>query len=257
MSEFISTTTTQQTLIITLDRPKVLNALNQAMLQELADIVSKADTDRSIRGMIITGAGDKAFAAGADIGELATLDEENGVNASKFGQEVLEKIEQASKPIVAAVNGFALGGGCELAMACHMRVASENAKFGQPEVKLGIIAGYGGTQRLVRHIGQAKATELLITGNMIDAQEALYLGLVNYVTTQIELIDHCMQLLSKAYQQSPLAVSLTLDAIRATFTHPDGYLKERQLFGQAIASADGKEGTAAFIEKRKPNFTGK
>ncbi len=257
MGELISTHTKKHTLILTLNRPKVMNALNQDLLKELADKIEKADENSAIRGIIITGAGDKAFAAGADIGELAGLGVDEGSNASQLGQSVFEKIEYASKPVVAAVNGFALGGGCELAMACHMRIASENAKFGQPEVKLGLIAGYGGTQRLVRHIGQAKATELLLTGAMIDAQEALAFRLVNYVTTQVELIDLSMQLLSKIYQQSPLAISHTLDAIRATFTNPEGFARESKLFGEAIASDDGKEGTAAFIEKRKPQFTGK
>jgi len=257
MPDHIRISTHNQTLHITLNRPKVLNALNRVLLEELATAIEQAEADQMVKGIIITGEGDKAFAAGADISEMTQLDQSQAVALSKNGQAVFDKIENATKPVIAAVNGYALGGGCELAMACHMRIAAENAKFGQPEVSLGLIAGYGGTQRLVRHIGQAKATELLITGESIDAQEALALRLVNYVTTQVELIDHCQLLLEKSYRHSPLAVALTLRAIRNGITHPDGFNQESILFGESLVSEDAREGTAAFLEKRRPNFTGK
>ena len=257
MYETILTDNKNHTLVIMLNRPEVLNALQRKMLVELNDAIEKMKDDDDIRGAVIIGAGDKAFAAGADISEFGTPTQEEGESVSKFGQKVFSAIENSPKPIIAAVNGFALGGGCELAMACHMRIASENAKFGQPEVKLGLIAGYGGTQRLAQHIGKGKATELLITGNMISADEALQLGLVNYVVPRGKLADKCLEILRKSYEQSPLAVKLTLDAINAGFDGRNGYEVEAKLFGQSISSEDGQEGTRAFIEKRKPNFTGK
>ena len=176
---------------------------------------------------------------------------------SERGQGIFARIENSPKPIIAAVNGFALGGGCELAMACHMRVASPNARFGQPEVKLGLIAGYGGTQRLTRLVGPAKAIELLITADMIDAEHALRVGLVNYVVEADQLIEKAKEILQKSYKQSALAVALSLDAVRAGWDQRDGYAVERSHFGTAIASADGQEGAKAFLEKRKPHFTDK
>ncbi|MEM7657958.1 MAG: enoyl-CoA hydratase-related protein [Bacteroidota bacterium] len=252
-----------QTCIITLNRPKVLNALKKELLEELSQAIDAMIEDEDVKGAIITGAGNKAFAAGADISELAELTAEEAFEVSRFGQEVFFKIENSAKPIIAAVNGYALGGGCELAMACHMRIASENANFGQPEVKLGLLAGYGGTQRLAQLIGRGKATELLITGDSISAEEAFRLGLVNHLTTLGELMEKCLAILNKACRQSPLAIRYTLDAINAGYQNRNGYVTrngyeaESQNFGSAITSADGREGTQAFLEKRKPNFKGK
>ncbi len=258
MYQYLITEPKNHTLVIILNRPKVLNALKRDMIEELKDAITKFIAVPDLRGAVIIGSGDKAFAAGADISEFKDLESVEAAAASgKLGQDVFQLIEDAPKPIIAAVNGFALGGGCELSMACHMRIASENAKFGQPEVKLGLIAGYGGTQRLTQHIGRAKATELLLTADMINAEEALRLGLVNYVVPLSKLTEKCLEVLRKIYDQSPLAVALTLDAIGAGVKGEDGYLRERNNFGKALISEDGKEGTTAFLEKRKPNFTGK
>ena len=250
------------TFIIRLNRPEVLNALCHELLVELKDAIEKATDDDDVKGVLITGAGDKAFAAGADIAEMKDLEEEKAIQMSKFGQKVFFTIENCPKPIIAAINGFALGGGCELAMACHIRIASENARFGQPEVKLGLLAGYGGTQRLAQLVGKGKATELLITGETIDAEEAFRLGLVNYCTTRGELEEKALAILNKAYEQSPLAIRLTLNAINVGYNtrnghgNRNGYSVEAENFGKAITSADGREGVAAFTEKRKANFKG-
>lgn len=233
-----------------------MNALKYSLLVELKEVIANLQTDDEVLGAIITGSGDRAFAAGADISELSALSEGGASVTSQFGQDVLFDIEQSAKPVIAAVNGYALGGGCELAMACHFRIASENAKFGQPEVDLGLLAGYGGTQRLPMLIGKGRATELLLTGAMISADEAYRMGLVNHLTTRGELIETCQEILRKVYTKSPLAVSLTLQAIQDGFSERKGYQTERELFAKAITSHDGKEGTAAFVEKRKPNFTG-
>lgn len=258
MYEYLITEKKNHTLVIMLNRPDVMNALNRKLLEELDQAIDQMIADDDVKGAVILGTGDKAFAAGADISELQAISDLAGAEAgSKFGQDIFMKIESAPKPIIAAVNGYALGGGCELAMACHMRVAAENAKFGQPEVNLGLLAGYGGTQRLVQHIGKAKATELLLTGDMIDANQALTLGLVNYVVHLGKLADKCLEILRKVYTKSPLAVALTLSAIHAGEDRSAGYTKEQENFGLAITSEDGREGTQAFLEKRKPNFTGK
>ncbi len=246
-----------QTLLIKLNWPKVMNALKRSLLEELKQVIADLQTDEEVLGAIITGAGDKAFAAGADISELIGLSAEDAVEASQFGQEVFFDIEHSAKPVIAAVNGFALGGGCELAMACHFRVASENARFGQPEVNLGLLAGYGGTQRLPLLVGKGRATELLITGEMIQADEAYRIGLVNHLTTRGELIETCQEILRKVYSKSPLAVAYTLKAVQAGFDQKAGYEVERTFFGDAIVSEDGKEGTRAFLEKRKPTFSRK
>ena len=247
-----------QTLLIMINRPKALNALSTAVIEELEAAIDQVYQDDEIRGVIIIGAGDKAFVAGADISEFIGQNAKMADGYSKRGHTLFDRIEKSPKPILAAVNGFALGGGCELAMACHIRVASENAKFGQPEIKLGIIAGYGGTQRLVQHIGRAKATELLLTGDMIGADEALDLGLANYVVKPGELADKCMEILRKIYAFSPLAVAKTLDAIDAGLNNAkDGYATEAANFAFCIASEDGQEGAKAFLEKRKPVFKGK
>ena len=241
--------------IITINRPDKLNALNRQTLSELDEAVDEAISTPEIYGIIITGSGEKAFVAGADISEFSGLSVEEGKKLSAFGQNIFKTIKLSPKPIIAAVNGFALGGGCELAMACHLRIASDNAKFGQPEVKLGVIPGYGGTQRLVHLIGKTKATELLMTGDMINAQQALQSGLVNYVTTQPELIPKCKELLEKIHQQSPYAVSAVIRCVDACFNSSvDGFAIEVEEFGKCFSADDVLEGTKAFTEKRKPNF---
>lgn len=246
------------TMVITINRPQVLNALNPVVISELDRAMDELAANDAAKGAIITGSGEKAFVAGADISQINKIPDAETESFSMKGQDVFFKIEQSGKPIIAAVNGFALGGGCELAMSCHMRVASEKARFGQPEVNLGLIAGYGGTQRLPRLIGRGKATELLLTGGMIKAPEALQLGLVNYVVALEELLPKCLELLNTIYEKSPLAVALTLAAIDAGVTNPaDGYSVEAKNFGIAGASHDGREGTAAFLEKRKANFQGR
>lgn len=256
--ETIITETRNQTLLIMLNRPKVLNALNRQLIRELRTAIEELYQNPDILGCVLIGTGEKAFAAGADISELNTDSPEIAEAISREGQEVFSMIECSPKPVIAAINGFALGGGCELAMSCHIRVAAEHAKFGQPEVKLGLLAGYGATQRLPRLIGRAKATELLITADMMDAQEALRWGLVNYVVPFGELSEKCLEILRKAYKQSPSAIAYTLEAIQLGYASEQaGFDKEAELFGQAITSADGKEGTQAFLEKRKPNFSGK
>ncbi len=246
------------TLKITINRPEAMNSLNADVITELGLAIAHLQSDPALRGAIITGAGSKAFVAGADIAGVNQIPANETEPFSKRGQDVFFSIENSPKPIIAAVNGFALGGGCELAMACHMRVASDNAKFGQPEVNLGLVAGYGGTQRLVQLIGKGKATELLLTGAVIKADEALALGLTNYVTTPDALIAKALELLETIYAKSPLAVALTLEAIAAGVHNPaSGYAVEASAFGRAARSHDGREGTAAFLEKRKPAFTGK
>lgn len=254
MYQHLLTETKNHTLVIVLNRPEVLNALNQAMLRELGEAIQAMKTDPEIKGVVIIGSGDKAFAAGADIAELQQLSAEEAVAASRKVQQIYREIELSSKPIIAAVNGFALGGGCELAMACHIRIAADTARFGQPEVKLGLLPGYGGTQRTVQLIGKGRAVEMLITGNMIDAGEAWRMGLVNHVTTRGELADKCLEILRRAYQQSASAIAYTLDAVNMAFQGEEGYIREAENFGKAITSPDGREGTAAFLEKRKPNF---
>jgi enoyl-CoA hydratase len=222
-----------------------LNQLNDAM-----DVVYK---DENIKAVIITGAGEKAFVAGADIAEFVSVKDDEGSNLSKKGQDIFFKIENCTKPVIAAVNGFALGGGCELAMACHFRLASTKAKFGQPEVNLGLIPGYGGTQRLTILIGKGKAMELMMTGNMIGADEAKSLGLVNYVEAPENLIPKAKEILNSILTKSPIAISKIIEAVNFYFNHK-GFHEEAKLFGEVFSSEDKKEGTAAFLEKRKPVF---
>lgn len=242
---------------ITINRPDKLNALNKDVFNDLEKAIDDANGDSSIRSVIITGAGPKAFVAGADITEFSGLDKAKAMVLAKRGQDVFFKIENSAKPIVAAVNGFALGGGCELAMACHFRVASENAKFGQPEVNLGLIPGYGGTQRLVHHIGKGKAMELLMSAHMIDAKEAKELGLVNYVTTAETLLEHTRQILSVINAKAPLAVAGCIKAANAAWNEEkDGFAEEITEFGNCFDTEDMKEGTTAFLEKRKAVFKG-
>ncbi len=245
-------------LTITINRPDKLNALNKDVFADLNAILDEIKTNDDIRSAIITGAGSKAFVAGADISEFGSLDKNDAMALSFHGQEVFEKIENSSKPIVAAVNGFALGGGCELAMACHFRIASENAKFGQPEVNLGLIPGYGGTQRLVQLIGKGKALELLMSANMVDANEAKQLGLVNHVTSQESLMAETRKIMELINSKAPLAIAGCIKAVNAVFDETkDGYAVEVAEFGNAFATEDMKEGTSAFLEKRKANFKGK
>lgn len=241
---------------VTINRPDKLNALNREVMNELNSVLDEIGSNSDIRAVILTGAGQKGFVAGADIREFVGLSKEEGQALAQKGQDIFFRIERCSKPIVAAVNGFALGGGCELAMSCHFRIASENAKFGQPEVNLGLIPGYGGTQRLVHLIGKGRAMELLMTGNMIDAQTALQYGLVNAVVPQEELLNRAKAILEIIVAKAPLAISKCIAAANDAFTE-HGYQTEVEAFGECFATEDMKEGTAAFLEKRKPAFTGK
>ena len=241
---------------IIINRPEKLNALNKTVFEELNKVLDVVLAHVEIKSVIITGAGSKAFVAGADISEFGDLTKEEAMALAKRGQDTFARIENSPKPIVAAVNGFALGGGCELAMSCHFRIASENAKFGQPEVNLGLIPGYGGTQRLVQLIGKGKAMELLMSAHLIDAPEAKQLGLVNYVTTPETLLDHSKQILTLINSKAPLAVAGCIKAANAVYNETqDGYAVEIEEFGNAFATQDRKEGITAFLEKRTANFT--
>jgi len=243
---------------IAINRPDKLNALNKTVMSELDAVMDEVYKNSSIRSVILTGSGQKAFVAGADISEFLGLKVSEGVEMARKGQNIFFKIENSPKPVVAAVNGFALGGGCELAMACHFRIASDNAKFGQPEVNLGLIPGYGGTQRLVQLIGKGRALEFLMTGNMIDAQAALSYGLVNYVVPGAELIEKAKSILTLINSKAPLAIAKCIQAANAVFDkEKNGYSVEVDSFGECFDSNDMKEGTAAFLEKRKPAFSGK
>ena len=244
---------------ITINRPEKLNALNKDVIEDLSNALDEVYDNVDIKSAIITGSGEKAFVAGADITEFLSLDAKAGAELARKGQEkVFNKIENCPKPIVAAVNGFALGGGCELAMACHFRIAGEQAKFGQPEVNLGLIPGYGGTQRLVQLIGKGNALQLLLTGNIIDAATAKSLGLVNDVTAAGDLITTTKKILSTINTKAPIAVAACIAAANACLDESkDGYEVEIEAFGKCFDTADMKEGTTAFLEKRKPVFTGK
>lgn len=246
-------------VILTINREKALNALNtQTMLELQRFFTEEAHQIEGLKGIIITGAGEKAFVAGADIKEFLQLDAAKGREMAARGHAVFFAIERFPKPVIAAVNGFALGGGCELAMACHLRIAGEKARFGQPEVNLGIIPGYGGTQRLVHYIGKTKAMELLMTADMIDAQQALELGLVNYVVAAGEEVTKAKELLAKIAGKGPVAIQKVIECVNACFEDGvNGFDYEVRAFGETTATEDFKEGAAAFIEKRKPNFKGK
>ncbi len=241
---------------ISINRPEKLNALNKTVIRELGEAVEEVYQNPTIRAAIITGAGNKAFIAGADISEFVGLSKEEGCRLAKAGQDLFFKIEHAPKPFVAAVNGFALGGGCELAMACHFRLCSDTAQFGQPEVNLGLIPGYGGTQRLTQLIGKGRSLEALLTGNLINAPLALQYGLVNYVTAPDELLEKTKVMLSLIIRKAPLAIASCIAAANAAVGNEKGYELETDLFGKCFGTEDTKEGTAAFLEKRKPVFKG-
>jgi enoyl-CoA hydratase len=245
-------------LTITINRPEKLNALNKDVFTDLDKALDDIEKNPEIRSVIITGAGSKAFVAGADITEFGGLNKNEAMAMAKRGQDIFLKIERCNKPIIAAVNGFALGGGCELSMACHFRIASENAKFGQPEVNLGLIPGYGGTQRLVQLIGKGNAMELLMSGNMIDAHEAKQLRLVNHVTTADTLLEQARLILSVINSKAPLAVAACIKAANAVYDETiNGFDLEIKEFGNCFDTEDMKEGTSAFLEKRKAIFKGK
>lgn len=244
-------------LLITVNREEKMNALNKAVVTDLDNVMDEVYNNPDIRGVIITGKGPKSFVAGADIAEFQGMDKAAGVALAKRGHAVFNKIELCPKPVIAAVNGFALGGGCELAMACHLRIASENAKFGQPEVNLGIIPGYGGTQRLTQLIGKGKALELLMTADMIDATCAEKLGLVNDVVQTVELLEVSRAILAKIISKAPYAIAQVIQSVYTHFKSGiDGFDTEIDLFGNCVNTGDFKEGTTAFLEKRKANFKG-
>jgi len=244
---------------VTLNRPKVLNALNQRTWEDLRAAFEDARDDAEVRGVILTGAGDKAFIAGADISELSHVTAIEAEKSSTYGQEVLNLIENLGKPVIAAINGFALGGGCEAAMACTIRVASEHAKFGQPEVTLGLIPGGGGTQRLPRLIGKGRALQIILSGEMISAQEAFRIGLVNEVVPAAELTTRAEAILKRIFSNAPVAIKYSLEAVnKGTETsQAEGLSLEASLFGLCAGTEDKKEGTSAFLEKRKPQFQGR
>ena len=245
--------------IVTLNRPKVLNALNGQTLTELSAVMADLKADDSARAIVLTGAGEKSFVAGADINELAVLSPVQGKEHARRGQAIFDAIENLGKPVIAAVNGFALGGGCELAMACSIRIAADSAKFGQPEVNLGIIPGYAGSQRLPRLVGKGVALEILLTGDMITAQRAYEIGLVNRVVPAAELLAEATKLAHTLASKAPLAIRYILEAVQQGLETPlpAGQFLETSLFGTISASEDMREGTKAFLEKRKPAWQGK
>jgi enoyl-CoA hydratase len=244
--------------IITINRPDKLNALNKTVMEELSAAMDEIYNNAEIQSAIITGAGAKAFVAGADISEFQGLSKEEGMALARKGQDIFFKIERSPKPVIAAVNGFALGGGCELAMSCHFRLASENAKFGQPEVNLGLTPGYGGTQRLTQLVGKGRSIELLVSANMIDANTALQYGLVNYVVPQEELLNKAKSILELINSKAPVAIAGCIRAANAVFDESqNGFETEIKEFGNCFDTKDMKEGTSAFLEKRKAIFSGK
>jgi enoyl-CoA hydratase len=257
-SELILAEVKNGVLVITINRPDKLNALNKQTIEDLHDTLVEAENMKDINAVIITGSGNKAFVAGADIAEFANFSVEQGKQLSSIGHfKIFNFIENFSKPVIAAVNGFALGGGLELAMACHIRVVSDNAKMGLPEVSLGVIPGYGGTQRLAQLVGKGKAFEMIVTADMINAQDAYKWGLANYVTTQEELLNKCFEITSKIQSKSPTAIKTAIKVINAGYnTKLNGYEVEIEEFGKSFGTGDFQEGVAAFLEKRKAAFKG-
>ncbi len=252
----ILVTTEDKITTITINRPSKLNALNKETIAELSEAIDSAEDDENTRVIILTGSGEKAFVAGADIAEFADFSPEQGKELAAHGQEILfNKVENCSKPVIAAVNGFALGGGLELAMSAHFRIASDNARVGLPEVSLGVIPGYGGTQRLPQLVGKGRAMEMIMTAGMIDAATAHSYGLVNHVVTQEELISTCEKIAGKIMRNSPVAIGAAIDAVNAGYINGvDGYQAEIDCFGASFGTDDFREGTTAFLEKRKAEF---
>jgi enoyl-CoA hydratase len=251
----ILTAIDNQVLTVTINRPEKLNALNNLVMKELNEVLNEVYDNAAIRSVVITGSGSKAFVAGADISEFLSAREE-GTALARQGQDIFFRIERSPKPIIAAVNGFALGGGCELAMACHFRLASDNAKFGQPEINLGLIPGYGGTQRLTQLVGKGRAIELMLTGKMIDAQTALQYGLVNAVVAPEQLLQAATDILQVINSKGPFSIAKCIQSANAAFAE-NGYDVEANAFGDCFRTGDMQEGATAFLEKRKPVFTGK
>lgn len=242
-------------LVVTINRPDKMNALNKTVLEEIEQAFIQIKKEPAIQGIILTGSGEKAFVAGADISEFKGIDALAAMEMAARGQRIFERIEKSKKPVIAAVNGFALGGGCELAMACHIRIAAEQAKFGQPEVNLGLIPGYGGTQRLTKLVGRGKALELMMSGNMLDAASALQWGLVNQVVPAGDLLEESKKLLCTILSKGPQAVGKVIEAVDACFDKTkNGYAEEVRLFGECFGSPEMQEGVSAFLEKRKPKF---
>lgn len=252
------TTIENETLVITINRPDKLNALNKTVIEELSSAIDEVYNNRAIKSAIITGSGPKSFVAGADISEFLQLDPTQGEALARKGQQsVFDKIENSPKPIIAAVNGFALGGGCELALSCHFIIASDNAKFGQPEVNLGLIPGYGGTQRLVQAVGKGRAMQLIMTGEMISAEQAMQYRIANNVVKQDELLNTVKSILQVIHSKAPLAIAKVIECVN-NFDHTQkGYDFEIKKFGECFATEDLKEGASAFLEKRKPAFAGR
>lgn len=257
--ENILTEQTGGLAVITINRPTKLNALNRATITELHEAFKALNADATVRVIIVTGSGEKAFVAGADIAEFSSFTIEEGQKLAALGQELLfDLVQNLSTPVIAAVNGFALGGGLELAMAAHFRVASDNAKMGLPEVSLGVIPGYGGTQRLPQLVGKGRAMEMIMTAGMVSAEEAKAYGLVNHVVSQAELLDFCKGIAAKIMKNSPVAISRAIEAINANYEDGvNGYNVEVTAFGESFGTADFKEGTTAFLEKRRAEFSGK
>ena len=258
MYQFIKVEKRGAIAIVTINRPDKLNALNATTVAEVGAAMTQLRSDSEVRGIIITGEGEKAFVAGADIGELSQMSTLSGIEVSRAGQETLRAIEIMAKPVIAAVNGFALGGGLEFALACHVRIASENAKLGLPEVKLGIIPGYGGTIRLGRLVGRGRALEMILTGEMINAEEAYRIGLVNHVVPQAQLMETAEAMLRKMIANGPVALTMAIQAVDNSYNMPteDAQRAEANMFGLLASTTDMKEGMGAFLEKRKANFKG-
>ena len=254
--KYLLTEITENICIVKINRPEKLNALNTELIEELRQFFLQVNNDDNVNVVILTGSGEKAFAAGADIQEISMLNEENALAFSKEGQDVFNLIENSRKPVIAAVNGFALGGGCELALACHFRIASDNAKFGQPEINLGLIPGYGGTQRLTRLLNSGRSTYYILTGDLIDAEEALRTGLVSLVFSQEQLLEEAKKIAKKIASKAKLTVGFALDAIKtaADSSLTEGLNKESAIFAKCCCTEEFKEGTAAFLEKRKADF---